>query len=73
MVLILDGNSEHVAPGMKKNWSFLKKNIQICDFSRFEQILNRPNNRDHYTRAHLFLDYHEYLELVDVFFQFFFK
>ena len=41
MVLILDGNSEHVA-----HCVFLWKIIQICDFFRFEtNALNRSNNQ----------------------------
>ena len=39
MVLILDGNSEHVAHALRKNRSFPKKNIRICDSSRAEPSL----------------------------------
>ena len=53
MVLILDGNSEHVSHA----WS--KKSHPIYDYSRYTiKCQNRSNNRDVSLRAHLFLSYH---------------
>ena len=57
MLLILDGNSEHVAHAVLP-W----KLFQICDCCRPQtNASNRSNYQFHSWRAHLFLSYHRIL------------
>ena len=59
IILILDGNPEHVARLWRKICPFWKKN-QICDCSwSKKKCSKRSNNRCRSTRAHLFLIYHQ--------------
>ena len=59
MVIISDGNLEHVARAhMKKNRSFrIKENIKFVTVLN-PNTLNRFSNRDCSLRAHLVLSYH---------------
>ena len=57
MVLISDGNSEHVAHAWTKKVFSDKKKYLICDCSRSHGLI-RSNNRDCSLRAHLHLSYH---------------
>ena len=58
MVLVLNGYSEHVA----NMWQWIgfsrKKIIFVTALDLNKLRLNRLNNRDHSTRAHLFLNYY---------------
>ena len=56
MVLVLNGNSEHVAHAWRKIDLFGGKN-PICETSpSAKNALYWSNNQDHSKRAHLFLD-----------------
>ena len=58
MVLILDGNSENDAHVWRKKRSNCEKLfLFVAMLSTETNAFNKSNNRDHSTRAHLFLSY----------------